>query len=453
MGVLQGDMLWHWFAHYWPLLLIILGLIKLVEHYQAQRSGTPSSGLGLGGAFLLVIFILFGLAATGLSRVDWNAVGHDFNWDDDGDFSSWFGKTYNYDDQLVQAFPAGASLRVTDIRGVVSVTAADDNQIHVTVHKRIKADGQDEADKWNGGTKPEIKVNGNLVSLDARNQAAGDHWVAIDLDISLPRGAAVNITNRYGNAEVTGRDGDVEIANQKGTVTVQDIKGKVSLTLQDSSVRASQISGDLSTQGRANDVSVDNVKGAVRLNGEFSESVSLSKIAKTLSLKSSRTEIELAKLDGNLDLDPKDLRADGLFGPIQIQTKFKDIALEGVSGDLRLENEDGPVEVQILKLGSVQVDNRRADVTIYVPDKAGFQLNAQTRNADIQSDFNNLNISNNNEQTVATGTVGGGGSHVVINNEHAVIEIRKRSSLAEGPVPPKGPRAPKSDEDPNVSDN
>jgi surface antigen len=451
MGVLPWDTWWHWFAHYWPVLLIVLGVIKLIEHYQAQRTGARSSGMGLGGAFLLVIFIFFGLAASQMSRVDWDAMGHQFDWDD-GNFG-WFGHTYEYDDQLQQDFPGGgASLRVTDTRGAITVNTSDDEKIHVAVHKRIKADSQGEADKRNSGTKPEIKVNGNVVSLDARNQAAGDHWVAIDLDISVPRGAAVNISNRYGDVTVTDREADLDISNQKGNVSVEKIKGRVNLSLEDSSAHISDVSGDVSAQGRVNDISVDNVKGAVRLGGDFSDSVSLSKLAKGVILKSSRTELELARLDGDLSLDPKDLRASDLIGPVKVDTKFKDISLDGVTGDLRLDNEDAPVEVRISKLGSVQMQNKRADITIYVPDKAGFQLNAQTRNADIQSDFNNVNISTNNDQTSATGTVGGGGPHVVLNNEHATIEIRKGSTMANAPRTPRT-ASPDSSDEPEATDN
>jgi hypothetical protein len=451
MGVVDGRALWHWFAHYWPVLLIILGVIKLLEHYQAQRSGRPSTGMGVGGAFLLAVFIIFGLAVTGLSRVDWDAVGHQFNWDD-GDFP-WWGHTYEYDDQIQQDFPlAAATLRITDTRGTINVSASEDAKIHVTVHKRIKADNQRQADRWDSSTKPELKVNGNIVTLDARNQAAGDHWVAIDLDVAVPRGSALNISNRYGDVNITDRDADLEISNQKGNVSVENIKGRVNLTLENSSAHITNVSGDLSTQGQVNDISVDGVKGAVRLNGEFSENVSLSKLAKGVSLKSSRTELDLARLDGELSLDPKDLRASDLVGPVKLETKFKDISLDGVSGDLRLSNEDAPVEVRMSKLGSVQLGNKRADITLYLPEKAGFQLNAQTRNADIESDFNNLNVSSNNEQTFATGTVGGGGPHIVLNNEHAAIEVRKGATMAETPSN-RRTQSPKSDEEPDISDN
>src|SRR6516225_126989 len=31
--------IWHWFGHWWPLLLILWGVIRLVEHSIAQREG------------------------------------------------------------------------------------------------------------------------------------------------------------------------------------------------------------------------------------------------------------------------------------------------------------------------------------------------------------------------------------------------------------------------------
>src|ERR1700719_5378685 len=52
------------FAHYWPLLLIIWGVIKLVEYQAAQREGAPAPGIGAGGIFLVIVIVVFGLIAT-----------------------------------------------------------------------------------------------------------------------------------------------------------------------------------------------------------------------------------------------------------------------------------------------------------------------------------------------------------------------------------------------------
>jgi DUF4097 and DUF4098 domain-containing protein YvlB len=455
MGVLDWHNLGHWFAHYWPVLLIISGVIKLIEYQQAQREGRRASGIGAGGVFLIIFIIVFGLIATQASRFNWGELRDQIDINDDGDFP-FFGSKYNFDDQLAQAFPAGATLHVNDTRGAVNIIASDDDQVRVVVHKRISAENQGDADKWNAGTKPQITVSGSVVTLNANNQAAGDHWVSEDLDVTLPRKAAVVVSTRYGDVSIVGREGNLDITSQHGDVTTTDINGKVSLNLDHSSARISQIASDVSIQGRSNDVSIEDVKGAVHLDGEFMESVKLAKISQPVIFKSSRTDMDFSRLDGDLDLDSGDLQASDIIGPLRLTTRSKDIRLTGVSGDVRLQDENGSVELRMNKMGSMQVDNRKGDIQIYLPDKAGFQVDARARNGEVETDFDQLKIDNSNDQALATGTVGAGGPHLVVNNEHGTIEIRKASSMAEEqepPAPAKPPKAPKAPKAPQLSDN
>src|SRR6202040_165915 len=102
---------------------------------------------------------------------------------------------YNFNDHLEQDFPASASLKIIDTRGAVSVHASDDNKITVVVRKRVGAENQEDADKYNRETKPTITTIGGLVTLDAVAEGAGDHSVEVDLDVSLPRKVAVSITS------------------------------------------------------------------------------------------------------------------------------------------------------------------------------------------------------------------------------------------------------------------
>ena len=453
MGVLDWHNLGHWFAHYWPVLLIISGVIKLIEYQQAQRLGTRASGISAGGVFLIIAIVFFGLIATQASHFNWGQLKDQIDINDDGDFP-FFGSKYNFDDQLAQSFPAGASLHVNDTRGAVNISASDDDQIHVVVHKRIDAENQGEADKWNAGTKPQITVSGSVVTVNANNQGAGDHWVAEDLNISLPRKAAVVASTRYGDVGIIGREGNLDITSQHGEVSTTDVTGKVGLNLDHSSARISQVSSDVSIEGRANDVSIEDVKGAVHLDGEFMESVKLAKISQSVTFKSSRTNMDFSRLDGDLDLDSGDLQASNVIGPLRLNTRSKDIRLTGVSGDVRLQDENGSVELRMNKIGNMQVDNRKGDIQIYVPDKAGFQVDARARNGEIETDFDQLKIDNANDQATAAGTIGGGGPHLVVNNEHGTIEIRKASTAAEeAPPAPKAPKAPPLPKIPQVTEN
>jgi hypothetical protein len=95
-------------------------------------------------------------------------------------------------------------------------------------------------------------------------------------------------------------------------------------------------------------------------------------------------------------------------------------------------------------LGNVQIDSRNGDVQLSVPDKAGFRVDARTRDGEIQSDFPELKIDNGDHEATASGSVGNGASHIVINNQHDGIEIRKASAAASPavPAPPATPTRP-----------
>jgi hypothetical protein len=436
MHVLSLGRLAHLFANYWPVLLIFWGVIKLLEHQKAQREGTRAAGIGGGGIVLVVMIVVFGLIATQLERVNWSGLRDNINMDD-GDFNGIFGQNYNFNDHLEQDFPAGATLKVLDTRGAISVHASDDNKITVVVRKSVGAENQNDADKYNTETKPTITTIGGLVTVDAKAEGAGDHSVETDLDISVPRKVPVTIISKRGDVNLVGREGTIDISAQHSDTSIEDVVGNVKVSQEKGSVKIEQVTGDVHVQGRVNEVSVADIKGGVQLEGEFQESVKLARITKTVTFKSSRTDMEFSRIEGNLDLDSDELHAEQITGPLRLTTRSKNIRLDEVSGDVRLQNDNGAIEVGMRSLGNVQIDSRNGGIQLSVPDKAGFRLDARTRDGEIQSDFPELKINNDDRESKASGSVGNASSHVVLNNEHDGIEIRKASAL-----PPKPPEPP-----------
>jgi putative adhesin/cell wall-active antibiotic response 4TMS protein YvqF len=447
MGVIEWHNFGYWFSHYWPVLLILWGFVKLLEYQQATRGGYRAPGIGAGGVVLIVFLVLAGLSATGMYR-HWDEFGEAFHWN--GNDMPWWGHSYNYTDDFQQAFPTGGSLHVNSERGAINVSASDDHQIHIAVHKRINAERQEDADRWNGSTRPQISTTGQVVTINSNTRGAGDHWVSTDLDISLPRKAGVVLSTRHGDISIMGRDGNADIKSAEGDVSITDLNGSLTLNLDGSSARISQVSSDVTIQGRANDVSLEDIKGAVRLDGDFMESVKLSRIAKPVSFKTSRTDMDFTRLDGDLTLDSGDLEATNVSGPLRLHTRSKDIMLNGVTNDVHLQNENGAVEVHLNKLGSLEVTNSKGDIRVFVPQKAGFTVDAQARDGEIQSDFNSLKIDNGDSRGAATGTVNGGGPRMVLNDEHGTIEIHAGDVVSQAVPnaahPPRTPDAPQATE-------
>jgi DUF4097 and DUF4098 domain-containing protein YvlB len=201
------------------------------------------------------------------------------------------------------------------------------------------------------------------------------------------------------------------------------------------------VKGDVTVQGRANEVAVEDVDGAVHVNGEFRET-RLARVSKTVSFRSARTEMEFSRLDGRMDLDSGDLRADSLSGPMRLKTRSKDITLEGFSGDLRLEDVNGTVSIGLYKPGNIQIDNRRGDVQVSIPPNTAIKVEARTHEGEIESEFDEIKADNKDKQSSASGSIGTNGPRLVMNCDKGTIEIRKGTVAVAAPAPPIPPAPP-----------
>jgi DUF4097 and DUF4098 domain-containing protein YvlB len=444
MGMLELRSIARLFAHFWPALLILWGLIKLVEYEQAKRAGLPARGIGVGGIFLLLFLIGSGLVATQIARVDWKNIGEHVQLGDDEDLNEIFnGAAFDYNDDLSSDLPTGATgIRILDDRGTVTVNVSDEKKLKVSWRKKVHASNQEEADRYNQKTDPTVETAGKVVTLNANVQAAGDHGVSSDIDIYVPRDMDVSVTSRRGDITIAGIVGAVQINHQRGEVNLSDLVGSVGLNIERSAARLQHIKGDVTIQGRAREVDVEDIDGAVHLNGEFMESVRLVHVTKTVGFHSSRTDMEFARLDGRLDLDSGDLRADSLAGPMHLTTHSKDIALEGLSGDLRLSNNNGSVNVTVQKPGNLQIDNHKGDVQLAIPPNTALKIEARTHEGEIESDFEEIKVENEHRQSSASGSIGTNGPRVAINCDRGTIEIRRGTVAVAPPVPPAVPAVP-----------
>src|SRR6266404_2129801 len=149
MGILEIHSLGRLFARFWPAMLFLIGV---------------------------------GLIATQAARVDWKSLGEHIQLGDDQGLDEIFGgSTFNYSDELSQDIPAGSTLHVNDDRGTITVNVADGKTMKVSVRKKVRAEKEQDADAYNGKTKPLIVVGDKVVTLDARTQGAGDKAVTTDM--------------------------------------------------------------------------------------------------------------------------------------------------------------------------------------------------------------------------------------------------------------------------------
>lgn len=424
-GVISSNAFWWWFSRYWPVLLILLGLVRLIEYVWARQSGSPPPRVGPGAVVFLVFFIIIGLTTTGISRVNWQGVRDDWdiNVGDDSDvFGGLFGSRYEFSDNFSQAVSA-TQIRIINNRGDIKITASTDNQLHAIVQKQLRSESQQDANRFNEATHLQLVQQGSVAILDLTG--AGYQHGQFDLDLQVPRAIALTASTRHGDITVSQRDGNVELSTDHGDVNFEQVKGDASVHLRHGSVTAKDIGGSIALDGTVSDTNISDVRGSLTMTGTYFGDMQLARIAKQVRFNTSRTDLQFNRLDGDFNMQPDELRASSITGPFRLQTRSKAVHLDDVSGEIHIENRNATIELHPkAPLAPLDLSNVHGEIKLELPANAGFQLDAQSLGGDINTDFE-VKVDNSHRDATARGPVGKGGPPVTLRTDHATIEIRK----------------------------
>ncbi|HXO39395.1 MAG TPA: DUF4097 family beta strand repeat-containing protein, partial [Candidatus Acidoferrum sp.] len=344
----------------------------------------------------------------------------------DPDFENWFGGShYDFTDNFAQPLTGGSEIKVLSAGGDITVTASEDNQVHAVVHKSVRTDSQESANRMNESTRPKFTQQGSMWLLDL---TSGDFEKArFDLDLQLPKQIALSLSTRRGNLSVSQREGKVDLSTDRGNLSAENVKGATLLHIRHGSVNVKTVTGNVQVDGEVEDGSVSDVTGTLEFNAGYNGSVQLSHIGQRLHFKSVRTDLQLAKLDGEISMGHGDIRATAVAGPVKLNTRSNEVHIEEVSGDVEIENRNGLVSIRAkMPLGNIDVNNVRGGIELELPPVVGFKLDAESKNGTIEVNDFPVSVDNQRRDATVRATIGKGGPDIRLRTDRGTIQIRKQ---------------------------
>jgi hypothetical protein len=432
-----------WLETYWPFLLILWGTVRLVEIAYWYFSSKPLPERGVAGAewALIIVLTVVGTAVWGTERL----VRDHFGRFQLGSVEM-FGESFDYD--VAQSnTEAGKTPHVVidNSRGGVRVTGADGTTVKVAGRKSVRAINRSSADKANTGSHCTVEKSGDTITVTSRSSGIQDSArVTVDLDVTVPKGASVELRGQNGDFDIGDLNGEVTVYSDNAGVRAQNLAGKLKVETRKSDlIRASGVKGDVELKGRGRDIELEDIQGQVSINGSYSGETTLRKISKPVRFESNVTQMRLERVPGELQLGLSTLSGTNLVGPLVIKaTKPKDIRLSEVTDSVSIDLEEGDVEVTQTKLPMPRVDVRvrSGSVELALPTAAKCSVNASTSHGEISNDFDDrLKQSSEGKGAKLVGSLGGT-TEVKLSTDRGGVTVRKS-----GPgmvVPPTPPSAP-----------
>jgi hypothetical protein len=414
--------IFHALGHWWPLILIIWGAIKLFERAAASRSGDPGAATITAGEVFLVLGLLALVGIVVAAEYGKQHIPNDWN----------VGNSFEYDiDVAPKTIPADARITIHNGRGNISVRSSDDREIHVSGKKNVKSWNENDAQRIANPISVEIAQSGDGYEIRPTGVPAGDSRIALDLDITVPQKSSVTIRNEKGDISVSDMATPVTINSISGDIEVRDTGGDVNIDTRKGDIKVSDTKGNVKISGHGGQVEVTAASGSFTLDGEFYGPIRAEKVAKGVRFVSQRTDLTHSQLPGHMEASPGNLEVADVPGNLSVRAQ-DDISIENVTGKLKVDNRKGNVEVRFSSppKEEVEIENSSANIDLSLPESSSFEILADCRNCSIDSEFSSdsLKTTTNSGDSHLEGKYGSShGPKITLKTSHGPIAIRKTS--------------------------
>lgn len=413
----------HLIRIYWPVIIILWGVAKLVDYLAARGAGEPGGPLLSGGEIALVILLAFVLTAF-VAR-DWI---HDRY--PDAEFDIGLSLPYSQSRQLApETIPAGAHVMIETARGKIAVHAGGRSDIRVGVNESASASSETAADDRMKNVEVVIERKGDGYSVHPVRQRDVRGAVGVDLDVELPKTASVEVNTSHGDIQISGVAGNVVARTASGNIEIHDAGSDVAIDLQQGDAKISGVAGNLKITGRGDDIDLSNISGDATVEGAFVGSIRAANIAKTVRCASPWSDLTITHLIGRLATDSGDIALSDVDGPVKLIAHNKDIEVRDVSGRIEIVNTHGDVKISyaLPPRDDLAVTNDSGDADITMPARSSFGVSAVSRSGEVESDFQaaSLKTSNAEDRGQITGKFGTAGPMLNITTSYGTIRLRK----------------------------
>lgn len=382
--------LWTVFSRYWPVLLIVWGLFKLVDSFGAGANEKRPLFSG-GDVAAIILVIMFGSLITLAANMNPD-FGKLFN---NRDFDVWdlTGNNFTFTEQQVAETTPNPVIEIAGNFGDVEVMPAESNQITLNVKKTIRAANQSEADRLSSGFVYSIANTGANEGMKYRIAANSNRRFKASLSIHVPSHSIVTVENRNGSVSVRGITGNQEISNRFGDVECHGITGMVKIQNQNGSVRVDDISDSVTIANSFGPITIANVRGELKVSGR-------------------NNEIDIDHVEKDVD----------------VESAYQNVDIRDPMGAVSVRSRNGEVSIRLLKppTRNVSVSSAYGSVNIDIPAGSAFMADVSNRYGDVESDFAELHATSRNADRSLSGQVGTGGPNIKVDSRNGQIRFRKR---------------------------
>jgi DUF4097 and DUF4098 domain-containing protein YvlB len=334
--------------------------------------------------------------------------------------------------------PVRAGERVSIEHKFGDVVVRTHPQSEVVIHVDIRSVGSDSDEAKMFADRVEIAVDSSASELSIRTRYPEDrrpHFhgrntsYSVKYDVIIPESSPLEVRDSFGGVSVTGAKAGSEINASYGQIEFRDGRGVERFENSFGGLELANNVGDVTVQGNYGAVDVTGVTGSLEVRNRFGK-VTVARVTNGVTVINGNGPVQVTDSGGSGTIRNSfgAVTIRGFRGgPLNVQSSFGAIMLDGISGPLQVENQNGVVDATSTARATCQpivIRTSFSTLRVRLPRDASYQVSARTSFGRVHTDFP-LTVSGSISNNDISGTIGGGRCPLTLTDNNGTIEILK----------------------------
>ena len=418
----MGPDFWSLAGRYWPILLILLGLGKVIDYFFHREA----MAIRIGEIFGIFLLLLIGTAVTRIHDSQMGLIMRDlpFQFGDARiQFGKWLGDSYAYTEEATFPVDVSKPIRIENSYGSVSVVAGNEGEIHVRLKKVVYTNESAAKDIANAiHLEKELSGKDLFVLRTNRELLSSKHVLFnTNFEISVPKNSQVQIQNTYGEIRVIGIHGNLDLATTHQLLEVRDCRGQFSISNRYAEARLANLEGNVSLNSRGK-VYMENIQGDVTLTNEYSP-IEIYNVEGKASVSSTDGSIRMERISKPVVIEARgtQVQVRSLKETLKLNAHHGNINLSDINSDVVIESRYGALMLREIR-GNMDI-NSNSDQISAETVRGNFKLRARASSARLNEIQGGVDIQTSLKEVLVTNLDG----TCSVSNEYGDVRVSARA--------------------------
>lgn len=350
----------HFFGSWWPVLLILLGIGKLVDALVPGHSPRVR-----GGEVVFIIFlVLIGFTTLKVAQFDMGNFPMFHLGESKYRIKDFLQNSYRFTTTQTIPLQAATGVVLTHENGNVEVVPSDTGEVRIQLDEKIYAGSEDAAKAVSQALKVEGQNTDGPLRIRLQPGRIESGSMEINIRLAVPAKVTVQVENNNGDVQTQNLNNALTLNVRGGDIRVKDHQGAMTLNNRYNHVLVEESAGETAITGLNSNIDINGLKGNLTVsdkNGEVSLSgltgntvatlnytgLTAEDIQGDLTVQAPNSTIQVTDMKGKLQVEnsAEKLRVTNLDGAVNFKTRLSRVELEEVTGLVTGQAEGGRVDV------------------------------------------------------------------------------------------------------------